>query len=272
MFRSVPAIAAAAAALFSTSAVLAADYGDGALRGSLPSNWGDLNDAGDPLEFEFGVRYSYTKGNRSMVENGNAYQIDDTAHTLELYGRIDDFSTGTFLKGYAGYSAIFEGTDTTPLTAGATAVDSGHLASANVDFGYLGFGDGGFTWGPFVGYQYSGTESAIGAVAETVAIDMHIMRLGLAARADIGESVDIAADLALVPYSVQSGTAGNGDSFDATLFGVQSEITLGFHPYDNVVVSVGARGSYLTDNFGAAGTDHSTEFRAGGILGVGYSF
>lgn len=272
MFRLVPALATALAALSISSAALGADYGDGGLRGSLPSNWGDMSDAGDPLEFEFGVRYNYSMGNRSMVENGNSYQINDSTHTIEAYGRIDDFSTGAYLKGHAGYSAIYEGDNTTPLTVISRPVDSGRLAYVTADFGYLSYGDGDLNWGPFIGYHYSGTQSTVGIVNESVTVDMHIARLGVAARGEVGDGVGLSAEVALVPYSLQSGSAQNGDNFNANLFGAQGEVSIDFQPYDSFVVSLGARASYLTDDFGAAGTDHSTDFRAGGFLGIGYRY
>jgi hypothetical protein len=271
MFRLVPAVGVAIGALLSSAPVFAADYGD-ALRGSLPANWGDMSDEGDPLDFEFGVRYFYSMGYRSMDNGGNLYELNDTSHALEVYGRIDDNSTGTYLKGHLGYSAIFEGTDSTPLTGGAVAIDSGHLAYANADFGYLGFGEGNLNWGPFIGYQYGNTSSSVTAANETVNIELHMLRLGVAARGEMADNVDVAAEVAVLPYGLQSGSAANGDQFDATLFGVSGELMFGFHPTDSMVVSVGGRATYLTDDFGAAGTDHYTDLRVGGLLGVGYSF
>ena len=255
--------------LAATSA-LAADYPD-MMRGSYPASW-DMSDEGDPLGFEFGVRYFYSAGFNEMTIAGAYHNIQDTKHAVEVHGRIDDFSTGTFLKGYAGYSGVGGGSHNTPLTGGTVAIDSGTLAYALVDFGYLGFGTEAFTFGPFVGYQFVNAGSSTAAPAESVNAEYHMVRLGVAARAELGDQLDLSAELAINPYADLSGGLSTGAVIQSTLVGVSGEAMVGYHATDNITVRAGGRAWYLTDSFGAGGGSSYSSLRVGGLFEVTYDF
>jgi len=248
----------------------AADYPE-MMRGSYPASW-DMSDEGDPLGFEFGVRYFYSAGFNEMTIAGAYHNFQDTNHAVEVHGRIDDYSTGTFLKGFAGFSGVGGGSHNTPLTAGAVAIDSGRLAYALVDFGYLGFGTETFTFGPFVGYQFVNGASSTAAPVESVNTEYHMLRLGVAAQADLGDQFDISAELAVNPYTNLSGSLSSGAAIQSNLVGVSAEAMVGYHLTDNFIVRAGGRAWYLTDSIWASGTSSYSSLRAGGILELTYSY
>lgn len=255
---------------FATISALAADYPE-TMRGSYPASW-DMSDEGDPLGFEFGVRYFYSAGFNEMTIAGAYHNFQDTNHALELHGRIDDYSTGTFLKAYAGYSGVGGGSHNTPLTAGTVTIDSGSLAYALVDFGYLGFGTEAFTFGPFIGYQYVNGASSTAAPVESVRAQYHMLRLGIAAHADLGDQFDISAELAVNPYTDLSGSLSSGAVIQSNLVGVSGEAMVGYRITDGFIVRAGGRAWYLTDSIWAGGSSSYSSLRVGGILELTYDF
>lgn len=271
MSRFIPVFAAIGAIAFVMPAH-AADYGDvPEMRSGYETEW-DMSDAGDPLDFEFGMRYFYSLGATQITSAGNNYNTNDTSHILELHGRIDDHSTGTYLKGHAGFSAFSSGNHNTPNTGGDVAIDSNSLAYATVDFGYLGYGNDGFRFGPFIGYQYTNGSSETVVPAETIAAEYHMFRLGIAAHADLGDQFDISAEVAVIPYANLSGTITGGTVLDASLLGITGEAMLGYHATDNITIRGGGRIWYLTDTFGAAGNTSHATLRGGALLELTYGF
>lgn len=240
------------------------------IRGGYNADW-DMTDYGDPLDFEFGVRYFYSIGARDMTSGGNSYEIEDTSHTLELHGRIDDNSTGTYLKGYLGFAGMMDGTTESPLTGGAVTTDSSRLLYVLGDFGYLGFGADSFGFGPFAGYQFVQENAEVQGVGEAVNTDIHMLRLGLAARTEISDVIDLQAEVALVPYAYQSGSAAGGVNLDSQLFGITGEAMAGFHVTDNLTIRGGGRVWYLTDSLDASARDYSN-LRYGALLEATYAF
>lgn len=268
MFRLIPAIGLMFA--LTAPAALAADYPD-ALRGGFPADW-DMSDEGDPLGFEVGIRYYYSMGSVDMNLAGGSYSINDASHAFEIHTRIDDYSTGTYLKTYAGYAGLVYGDQSTPATAGVVNISNGYNGYLLADFGSLGFGDGSFTYGPFAGYQYVTTSSSTGVPSETINIDYHMIRLGLAARAELGETVDLSAEVALIPYTFVTGSVSTGATIDTALMGLTAELMLGFHPTDDITIRAGGRGWYLTNTFGGGGTSSFTSLRGGGLVELTHAF
>lgn len=218
------------------------------MRGSYNSDW-DMSDIGDPLDFEVGIRYFYSVNEHDMTLDGNDYDIDNQSHALELHGRIDDHSSGAYLKGYAGFTGLIYGTMDTPLTGGSVDIDSGQLGYLLVDYGFLSFGTGDFGFGPFVGYQYLHDSVTSDAPDDTVTTDVHMLRLGLAAKAEISDVIDFQAEVAFVPYGYQQGSTGNDDDPEASLMGITGEAMAGFHATDELTIRAGGRVWYLTDSF-----------------------
>lgn len=289
-------------ALSLTSNAQAADYGD---LGDLRIGYGtkfESDDGLDPIGFEMGLRYFYSLGEHSMSIGGTTSSSSDTSHIFELHGRIDDYSTGTYLKALAGYSAVVNGTYSTPAS-GAGTMNGGRISYAGADFGYLGFGTESFSFGGFVGYQYwndspdmgrANYTNASGSFSEPHDLTYNMLRLGLAARAEISDKIDINVEAAFIPYAHLNGTYGSfavanqGSSVGiaGNLWGASAEAMVGFHATDNLTIRAGGRAWYLTgpadltydtyiapntQSFIAATTDFSL-LRAGALLELTYKY
>lgn len=275
MSRFVPVLAVFSAMAIAVPAHAADDldgfYDD--FRQSYEPDW-DLSDEGDPLDFEFGLRYWYSMGAHRMAVAGQDYSADDTSHIVELHGRIDDNSTATYLKGQAGMAAVIEGTYNTPATGGTdTQMDGGTVAYAGADFGYMPLGNETVQAGGFVGYQYNNESPDMGRVSFTTSsgggdsewntLNLQQLRLGVTGRAEVNSMVDLNVQAAAIPYARLEGTygafssgtftsggttyeQGSAGTIEGNLYGASGEIMLGFHPTTNMALRVGGRASYLT--------------------------
>ncbi len=289
MPRFIPALALAGAVLCSAPA-FAADYLEGmpgGFRDGYKADW-DMSDAGDPLDFEFGTRYWYSMGRFNMNSASDSFSTNDTGHVLELYGRIDDNSTATYLKGIAGYSVALNSDYNTSGATGSS--EGGQVYYAGADFGYLGLGNENFGFGGFVGYQFQNDSPFTGRhLGNTTNINYNMLRLGLAARANLGDQVDLTAEAAIIPYARVDGQlamdptvgASSGGSLEGTLYGAAGEVMLGFHPTDNMTIRGGGRAWYLTGpanvaytpSGGGAETPSSFSlFRFGALAELTYAF
>lgn len=243
MSRLAPSIAILIAASLGSQA-FAADPGEqwdggmdfrGGYQSYQPKDWNDLGEQGDGIHFETGLRYWYSMGSQSFGLDGDDSGTSDTAHNGELYLRIEDDATSTYLKGIAGYSAAITGDYTTTLgdISNSGGIVDGHVAYAGADFGWHALSDGqGSGVGGFIGYQYWNDSPrserdnyAIITSADDITsrpdtgvwsfgvdgvernIDMQMLRLGLSGRAKTG-MFDISAEVAAVPYTSISGLAG----------------------------------------------------------------
>lgn len=238
MQRLVAILAVSAAALGAQSLpVAAADYNAG-LRGSYPMNWGFSNPV-DPVGFEAGIRYWYALGTQSFDAGGyGVFSSSDTAHILEKYFKIEDYSTETYVKAYAGFAGLIDGTYSTP-TEGGTLTD-GHIYYFVGDFGWmpwaLGQDDSAFSLGGLGGYMYWNDSpdtgytnffdpdsvtwdpadgSPIIGVGDSVSQDLtiHAIRLGLTASGEMGP-LSIDAEAAAIPYAWVNGSLGANNGFN----------------------------------------------------------
>lgn len=201
------------------------------MRSTLPLDWS--SDAGDPLGFEFGLRYWYSRGGQNIhLGSGSAGAID-TTHILEGHLRIDDYSTNTFFRALAGYSMAISGNYWSDLGSGTTT--GGQIGYAGADFGGYWFGDpnNGLGLGGFVGYQYQNESPDTGRANYTTAasasditwstsstywtvpydskpnnININMLRLGMSAKANLGTMADVSLDVAGIPYANISGVLG----------------------------------------------------------------
>lgn len=257
MFRSTTSVLALLAAMSVPAA--AADYSDWGdepeaapeFRSSYPvepKDWTGLGDESDPLAFEFGVRYWYALGEQSFTSSGGTVSATDTSHIPELHLRIEDHSTNTYATAIGGYSAVVNGSVTTP--SGTFPIADGKTLYAGGDFGWNAFGDdNGSGIGPMVGYLYWKDQPDTGRFNFTTAtsaaditydpatgqtflpgdsaensIDAHVLRLGISGKAQLGEMFDITATVAGVPYAKVDGTAGIDDpSFSITEYAGQAQ-------------------------------------------------
>ena len=259
----------------SMTAVSAADWSDGddwgydsgPLRGPLgnePKDWAGLGDEADPLGFEFGLRYWYSWGAHGMTVLGDNYSSNDTSHIVEAHGRIDDHSSGVYLKGLAGHSAIINASYSTPTTP-AGASQGGRILYAGADVGYAPLRDGETMLAGFAGYQYWNDSPDMGQVnfiggSLPNDINFHMLRLGISGRIDFGGVADVTAEVAAIPYAPVWGTYGAFDGSAAPgnqtsagnlsgwLYGAAGEVMARFRPHENWAIGLGGRAWYLTGN------------------------
>lgn len=222
----------------------------------------------EPLTFEAGLRYWYARGSHGLTAGSNFSSSDDS-HILEAHFRIDDHSTNSYLKGMAGYAAIIDGTYTNNLGGGTQTTSSGRITYGGADFGMNTFGTEQLRLGGFVGYHYwhdnpymgraGYITEAGGGASEPNSLDIHALRLGLSARAELGSNVDFNVEGAIVPYAWLTGTygamgippilgreQGSAVAVNGHLYGAMGEAMVGFHPTDNLTIRAGARAWYLT--------------------------
>lgn len=292
MSRVLTGLTAAALAVSAMSAAQAADYGvyDPSFKPAYPADWAQES----PLGFEAGLRYWYSMGSQNFALNGSDYIGNDTSHIVEGHLRIDDYSTDTFLRANSGYAVSV--VNSVNLPSGPDTYEGGRIAYATADFGYTPVSTGGLKLGGFVGYQYlndsphMGRENyyipstiswtpgspdyTIGGASKPNSLDVHALRLGVTGKAELGNSIDISGDFAVIPYawaggvlgahSVGLGTPPGGTlyptspvSVDGHLYGAAAEIMVGFRPTENLTLRIGARGYYLT---GPVNSKYSTAF------------
>lgn len=246
----------------SAQSVLAADYGAfPQLRPSYPEQWGP--EQSDPLNFELGVRYWYSRGGQQMSLNSNTVRANDTSHILEGHFRINDDYTGSYLKGMGGYAFATDGNYSSSLMPNEVAFSGGQIGHAGADFGYMPFGNDAFRVGGLVGYQYlrESPDKARADIFNFDGLNVHALRLGLTAKADLGSFADVTAEVAGIPYAWVTGstptyvipnTAVPGmtanrvtGTLDGAAYGASGELMLGLHPTDNLTVRIGGRGWWL---------------------------
>jgi len=198
-----------------------------------PKDWTTAGEADDTLHIETGLRYWYSMGSQSFGIGSSEGTTEDTAHNGELYLRIEDDATSTYIKGIAGYSAAITGEYTTLSDTSGDIVD-GQVAYAGADFGWNAFSDKqGSGVGGFIGYQFWNdsprSERDNYAVVTSAAdvpydqdtgewsfgmdgvernIDMQMLRLGFSGKVKVANTFDISAEVAAVPYTMISGQLG----------------------------------------------------------------
>ncbi len=246
---------------------VAADWSDG-FRPGYSDDW--PVDYDDPIEFELGTRYWYSLGAHRMTVMGGDYATDDVSHILEGHLRIDDKSSDFYAKSLIGYSAVINSNYSTPTTGGTLESQSGTIYYAGADIGYTPVGTADFKFGGFLGYQYwndspdMGREnyvnSAGGGDSWPNNLEYQMIRLGLAGRAELGDSFDITAEAAVIPYAKLDGTygalavpavpggfePGSSGHVSGWLYGAAGEVMARFHPTDNWTIGLGGRAWYLT--------------------------
>jgi len=244
MIRLAPATAVAILTLLVAAPALAADFSDnlgggdgGGMRGGFSEDGWANSDENDPLSFETGVRYWYSIGSQNfgVLPDTPALTDNSTAQSGEVYGRVNDSSTGYYAKALGGLS--FQ-------TGGSySGLDSGTVAGGHI--GYAG-GDVGYTWlgkmggplrvGPFAGYMYwndspnasatSGPNSFTTATSSSSItydqttgetfwpgdsrpnnVELNMLRLGMSGEAKLG-MFDFTGEVAAVPYAKMTGVLG----------------------------------------------------------------
>lgn len=213
-----------------------ADFGgyDQDFRPAYPDDWQNP----EPLGFELGLRYWYSKGEDGGTIGGYDFNSYDTTQTVEAHLRIDDYSTSSYVKGLAGYSMAINGNYDTSFGAAGDIVD-GRVGYAGADFGMNPFGASGTGSGIYglIGYLYWNESPNMGRAdfypvtssddvnwplgasrptlpgdSELDNIDIHALRLGVSGKVEFNDYVDLSAELAAVPYAWVNGTLGSFSS------------------------------------------------------------
>ncbi|MEO6396473.1 MAG: hypothetical protein ABIO40_11245, partial [Devosia sp.] len=198
-----------------------------------PAQWAGLGDEDDPIAIEFGARYWYSIGGHDFNTFGGNFTSEDTSHLGELYLRVEDHSTNSFAKAVAGYSMLVQGNYEDPFN-GVGTVDDGYIGYAGADFGWNPFGNNaGSGAGFLVGYMFWNDSPATERASYTTQlasdpvaynqetgetflpydsspnnIDIHMMRLGVQGKADLGGIIDVEGELAAVPFAKIDGIIG----------------------------------------------------------------
>ena len=266
------------------------DWGSG-MRGSY--NWNDEQEWEDAVGFEAGLRYVYSIGHQEFSVGGSKETSDSASHILEGHLRIEDYSTSSFLNSTAGYSIATSGSYSGDWGSGD--IVDGTVAYGTFDLGHYFFGDprDGFGLGGFIGYQYSADNPDIGRANFTTAasasditwsdtstywtvpmdstpnqVDMHMLRLGASARAELNDVVDFTLDIAAIPYAGIGGTLGafayNNVDYGSLAYiqssatevtgwgyGATADMAIGFRPTKNMVMRLGGKAQYLQGTYDA---------------------
>lgn len=242
--------------------VIAADYGAlPGLRPSYPDQWQQSEE--NPLRFEAGLRYWYAVGKQESQLGLNTYNTTDYSHIPELHLRIDDDFTSSFVRAQAGYAALVSG-DHTSGTFAPSSFSGGHIGYVIGDFGYTPFGNEAVKVGGLIGYQYlldSPDRNRLD-VQHINGLNVHMLRLGITGRANLGDVADIEAEAVAIPYAFASGATAempsgnqvvqgvtvNRSSVEASgaMYGASGQVMVGFHPTENLTIRVGGRAWYLT--------------------------
>ncbi|HEY8577566.1 MAG TPA: hypothetical protein VIL88_14660 [Devosia sp.] len=263
----------------------AADYFGTApdLRPAYPQDWALTDDS--PLRFESGLRYWYSVGTQEHNVSTYSQRVESKSSSAEIFARVEDLSTQTFLEATGGYGIAHQGSYS---TNGGASVDlpAARLGYVGADFGWLPLGSETGGVGFLAGYQYTNDSPDTGRgdflVTPTVVnngggfyslggggdskvndFNVHSLKLGFTGKADMG-TFDILGEAAAIPYSWVTGTYG-GFSIPATPdfeqasevsinghgYGASGKLMVGFHPTENFTIRVGGRASYLTGQYDA---------------------
>lgn len=276
-------LGAAVMAMMAATPALSADYPD--LRPAYEPNWESSEDS---LRFEAGLRYWYSWGRQNASFAPTTLSVQDQTHSIEVHGRIDDIATQTYVKAMAGLGVYTTGDYTLSPNATTAIGGKSNIGYVGADFGYMPFGqmDGGFAIGALAGYQYwndspdigrgnfvtgvgsDGTPTGYDSAVDN--LDIHALRLGLRATAELGDMFDIQVEGAAVPYAHVTGTLGpheldgvligpntaiyksSSTSLAGTGYGAMGEAMIGFHPTENLTIRFGGRAWYLEGQLDAS--------------------
>lgn len=219
------------AVMGSASVALAAEYiPPPEMRGTYNS-WDEPT---EPLmDFEAGVRYWYSVGSQSGAAGSSTFSTSDQTHTGELYLRLNDRATNTYLKAYGGYSGLLSGNYASSDAAIGGTFDQGRVAYFTTDFGYNVLSNDtskmSSNLGIFAGYQYLNERASFEAdflnisgtsdvdwdrtngdpifTREEATQELHVnaLRLGVAGDVDI-DGFTLSGEVAAIPYAMVRGT------------------------------------------------------------------
>jgi hypothetical protein len=209
------------------------------------------------MDFEAGLRYGYSLGRvriNDVPSAGNVHAYDDASHNLELFLRLNDGYTNTYLKAMGSYSVLL---DASYSGAGGSGTSNlGEIASFATDFGYalLASDNDKFSssLSGFVGYQYlhEGHDLDNNAALTTSGINLNALRLGVNAEAKVN-AVNLEANVAALPYVMIGGATGvegiaTPVSLNGSGWGASADVFARMKVHDSVSAGVGARATYIS--------------------------
>jgi opacity protein-like surface antigen len=198
-------------------------------------------DSGADIVGTLGVRAGMATSNSQMklYDFSGATKVSEltyhnpTADTGEIYGRLDETSSGLFAKGFAAVGKEVGGhlqdEDFPPMTSPYSSTNSpqsdGHISYAAVDLGYYALQGSWFKLGGFAGFHYlSQSFNAFGCTqtagnpdicspGQVASSDLGIsdvgawrsVRLGIAGEMTLPASFSVRAEAAWLPYIGFSG-------------------------------------------------------------------
>jgi hypothetical protein len=186
-----------------------------------PKDWTNMGEADDTLHIETGLRYWYSLGSYSLDGTSET----DTAHSAEVFLRVDDYGTSTYAQGTLGTSIL------KTREFGDGIFDNGNLSYASADFGWSAFNDNqGNGFGGLIGYQYwqdshdtntlledlggityddmTGQTNVPTYITHANTVEIQALRLGVQGKAEFNNFIDFRGELAAVPYANVSGHIG----------------------------------------------------------------
>lgn len=275
---------AALLVMCATVPVLAADYPD--LRPAYPDSWATSED--DPLRFESGIRYWYSIGGQEHSIGTFSETMETKTSSGEVFVRIEDQSTQTFVEAVGGYGIAHSGSYST--NGGVNLeLPAARLGYVGADFGWLPWGTEAGGLGFVAGYQYTNDSPDTGRANFTTAdssadvsfspatgawglpgdsqvndFTVHALKLGFAGKIDAGQ-FDVIGEAAATPYANITGTYGafampgqtptfrqaSAATVSGYGYGASGKLMFGFHPTENLTVRIGGRASYLQGQYNA---------------------
>jgi opacity protein-like surface antigen len=183
----------------------------------------------------FGVRAGMATSNSQMklYDSTGATKVSEltyhnqTAETAEIYGRLDETSSGLFMKGFAAMGketgGYLQDEDFPPVTTPYSSTNSpqsnGHIGYAAIDFGYYALQGSWYKLGGFAGYHYlNQTFNAFGCTqtagnstcspgevgpGDLTITDVGVwrsVRLGIAGEMTLPAGFSVRAEAAWLPY------------------------------------------------------------------------
>lgn len=252
-------LGAAALALCAAAPALAADYPE--LRPAYEPGWESNNE--DSLRFEAGVRYWYSIGSQQHSIGSFTETMDTKTSSGELFGRVIDDATRSYLEATGGYGIMHEGSYSTN-GGDSVSLPAARLGYLGADFGWLPLGSGKNGVGFVTGYQYTNDSPDTGRANFTTA----------KTSSDINWSPDngswsVGADSEVNDFHVHALKLGLAGSFDANVFDVTGEAYA--TPYAWVSGTYGAYNPGFTDALsGGPGGVSFLQGSAATINGFGY--
>lgn len=225
------------------------------------------------LRGSIGLRYWYsrahsdtTAGGTTLVETENV-----NGHSAELTFKMQDQSSGGFLRTYLGLGGNFGG-DQSQLGVNASSYDSSAFGYITVDGGwnFLEFGDGAVKTEAFIGYQFLDDQfdANYGGVSFSQEQEWHLVRLGLGATGSVTDRISWAMEAAAVPWAYNM-TGGNDSTY---AYGAQADLFFDYAVTDNFDVGIGGRYWYLHSDLSTTPGSEVEYQRYGLLLEGKYNF